>query len=270
MRQLSSSVNSLAVAVAAVTAIGLSIAGCGSGHHTETKTNATTDAATSATTSATTSAPASKPPLAEGALAGLLLKPAQIDSALGVTGTTIDKPIDHPNTDSPADVFPASYKFPDECLFIMGAAEESVYKGSGNTAMHGESVVAPQQPGSDDPTPKVIQVVVLFPSADQASAFFTASSQHWSACANRQDTAGGEGDSARLTWKVGAVSNANGVLSTIVDLSLGSGGQSMSQSCQRALTVRNNVVIDTAAYRKDPGNVAVDVANQIAGNVDKQ
>ena len=44
----------------------------------------------------------------------------------------------------------------------------------------------------------------------------------------------------------------------------------MSQSCQRALTVRNNVVIDTAAYRKDPGNVAVDVANQIAGNVDKQ
>ncbi len=241
-------------AIAAVTAIGLSIAGCGGGQHAASTTSATT----------------SKPPLAEGALAGLLLKPAQIDSALGVTGTTVDKPIDHPNTDSPADVFPATYKFPDECLFIMGAAEEAVYKGSGNTAVRGESVVAPRQSGSDDPTPKVIQAVVLFPSADQANAFFTASSRHWSACANRQDTVGGEGDSAKLTWKVGAVSNATGVLSTIVDLSLGSGAQSMTQSCQRALTVRNNVVIDTAAYRKDPGNVAVDVAEQIAGNVDTQ
>ncbi len=241
-------------AIAAVTAIGLSIAGCGGGQHAASTTSATT----------------SKPPLAEGALAGLLLKPAQIDSALGVTGTTVDKPIEHPNTDSPADVFPATYKFPDECLFIMGAAEEAVYKGSGNTAVRGESVVAPRQSGSDDPTPKVIQAVVLFPSADQANAFFTASSRHWSACANRQDTAGGEGDSAKLTWKVGAVSNATGVLRTIVDLSLGSGAQSMTQSCQRALTVRNNVVIDTAAYRKDPGNVAVDVAEQIAGNVDTQ
>jgi hypothetical protein len=44
----------------------------------------------------------------------------------------------------------------------------------------------------------------------------------------------------------------------------------MTQSCQRALTVRNNVVIDTAAYRKDPGNVAVDVAEQIPSNVDTQ
>ena len=256
--------------IAALTAIGLSTAGCGSGHHAETTTNTTTNTRTTTNQGATSSAPTSKPPLAQGALAGLLLTPAQIDSALGVTGTTVDKPIDHPNTDSPADVFPASYKFPDECLFIMGAAEEAVYKGSGNTAVHGESVVAPQQSGSDDQKPKVIQVAVLFPTADQASAFFTASSQHWSACANRQDTVGGEGDSARLTWKVGAVSNTNGVLSTIVDLSLGSAEQAMTQSCQRALTVRNNVVIDTAAYRKDPGNVGVDVANQIAGNVDKQ
>ncbi len=44
----------------------------------------------------------------------------------------------------------------------------------------------------------------------------------------------------------------------------------MSQSCQRALTVRNNVVIDTEACRKDPGDAGINVANQIAGKVDKQ
>lgn len=44
----------------------------------------------------------------------------------------------------------------------------------------------------------------------------------------------------------------------------------MSESCQRALTVRNNVVIDVEACRNDPGNVAVEAANQIAGKVDKQ
>ena len=67
-----------------------------------------------------------------------------------------------------------------------------------------------------------------------------------------------------------SVSNANGVLSTTVSVSLSKGGQSMSQSCQRALTVRNNVVIDTEACRKDPGDAGINVANQIAAKVDKQ
>jgi hypothetical protein len=40
--------------------------------------------------------------------------------------------------------------------------------------------------------------------------------------------------------------------------------------CQRALTARNNVVIDVDACRKDIGDSGVSIANQIAQKVDKQ
>ncbi|MGP0079102.1 sensor domain-containing protein [Mycobacterium sp.] len=239
-------------------AIGLLVVGCGSSHEGGTASSSTTT---------TTS---SKPPLAQAALANLLLTPTQIDSALGVTGTKSDKTIDQLKNDNPADTFPKGYKFPDECLYITGAAEASVYSGSGNTGVHGEHDTAPSPPGPNDPQPEVTQVLVLFPSADQASAFFTTSTQRWPACANRQDTAPGDADAPEIQWKVGAVSNTNGVLSTTTTVTASKNGQSMSQSCQRALTARNNVVIDTEVCRQDPGNVAVNVANQIAGNVDKQ
>jgi hypothetical protein len=145
-----------------------------------------------------------------------------------------------------------------------------IYAGSGNTAVHGERDLAAIPSGSNDPNPDVTQVVVLFPSAEQASAFFNTSSQRWPACANHQETVPGEPDAPDIQWKVGPVSNANGILSTTVSVSLGKGSDTMSQTCQRALTVRNNVVIDAEACRKDPGDAGISVAKQIVGKVDKQ
>jgi hypothetical protein len=58
-------------------------------------------------------------------------------------------------------------------------------------------------------------------------------------------------------------------LSVTATVSATKDNQTFSQSCQRALTVRNNVVIDTEACNKDAGNAAVTIANQIAGKVDK-
>jgi PknH-like extracellular domain len=246
------------VAAVAVAAAGMLGAACGSGNQSGT-----------ASSSTTTTTP-SKPPLAQAALANLLLTPAEIDSALGVTGSRSVRPIDQLNNDNPADIFPKSYKFPEECLYIMGAAQTSDYVGSGNTAVHGERDSAPLPEGADGPDPDVSQVVVLFPSAKEANAFFTATSQRWPACANRQDTSPAEGDSPELVWKAGPVSNANGVLSSTASLSVSKNGTAVSQNCQRALTVRNNVVIDVEACRKDPSGVALNVANQIAGKVDKQ
>ncbi|WAJ43231.1 sensor domain-containing protein [Mycobacterium sp. Aquia_216] len=243
----------------AVATTGLLLAACGSSN----------GGGTASTSSTTTTATASKPPLAQAALANVLLTPAEIDSALGVTGSKSDKVIDQLNTDNPADLFPKGYKFPDECIYITGTAEGSVYAGSGNIAVHGERDSA-SIPGSDDPDPDVSQVVVLFPSAKEANAFFTSSAQRWPACANRQDTVPGDADTPDIAWKVGPVSNTNGVLSTSTSVTASRNGKGLSQSCQRALTVRNNAVIDVEACRKDPANVAVDVANQIAGKVDKQ
>lgn len=243
--------------VVAVTTAGLLVAACGGDHKGGT--------ASSTTTTST------KPPLAPAALPNLLLTPAEVDSVLGVTGSKTDKTFDALQEDKSTEVFPKGYKFPAECLYITGEALAPVYGGSGNTGVHGERDLAPIPPDSSDPNPDVSQFVVLFPSAQQAKAFFDSSSQRWPACANREDTVpGGDADAPSIHWKVGPVSNAGGILSTSVRVTLSKDADSMSQSCQRALTVRNNVVIDTEACRKDPGDAAVTAAEQIAAKVDKQ
>jgi hypothetical protein len=253
MRQLS--------AALAVAAAGMLVVSCGGSN----QSSPSSSSAASTTTTAT------KPPLAQAALANLLVTPADIDAALGVTGTKTDKTIDALQPDQIASQVPKSYKFPDECLYATDVALVPVYADSGNTAVHGEHDVAPGPPaGSNDPQPDADQFVVLFPSADQANAFFTASTQKWPACANRTDTTPADGDTPPITWKVGAVTNTNGVLSVTANVTATKDNQTMSQSCQRALTVRNNVVIDTEACNKDAGNAAVTIANQIAGKVDKQ
>jgi hypothetical protein len=249
MRQLTT-----AVAVAA----GLLAVSCGGSNHS---------GPSSSSTRTTTS---SKPPLAPAALANLLAAPADIDIALGLPGTKTDKTLDALQPDQTATNFPKGYKFPDECLYAVDAALAPVYANSGNTAVHGELDVVPAPPGSSDPPPDTDQFVVLFPSAEQANAFFTASTQKWPACADHEDTTPADGDNPPVTWKVGPVSNTNGVLSVNIKVSATKNGQTASQNCQRALTVRNNVVIDTQACTTIAGNAAVAIANQIAGKVDKQ
>jgi hypothetical protein len=254
MRQLTAAV--------AVAAIGILVAGCGGGDKGGS-------AASSSAPTKTAPSP-SKPPLAQPALAGLLLNPAEIDAALGATGSKPTETADTLTEDKTASTFAPGYKLPPECLYASAAGLVPIYANSGNTAVHRERDVVSLPPESSDPDPQVNQVVVLFPSPKEAKAFFDNSTKSWPACANRQDTAPGDANNPEIHWAVGPVSNANGMLSTTVAVTVTSNGNSTSASCQRAMTVRNNVVIDIEACRKDPGNVAVDVANQIAGKVDKQ
>ncbi len=246
-------------AVVAVAAAGILVTACGGSNGGGTPSSSSTTTTTS-----------SKPPVAQAALPSLLLTLPEIDTALGITGSKSDKTFETLQEDKTTDVFPKGYKFPAECLYITGEGLTPVYAGSGNTTVHGERDTAAAPAGSSDPDPEITQFVVLFPTAQQASAFFTTSSQRWPAIANRQETVPPDSNGPEINWKVGPGTNANGVLSTTVSVSLSKGGDSMSQSCQRALTVRNNVVIDTEACRKDPGDAGISVANQIAGKVDKQ
>lgn len=243
-----------AVVVAAAATL---VAGCGGANKGD-----------SASSSAATTTASSKTPLAQGALPDLMLSPSDIDTVLGATGTSSDPPI----TTLLEDPFKRQdYTFPAECRYTVHAALASVYADSGNTAVYGYHDQAPAPPGADQlESPEVYQVVVLFPSPEQASAFFTTSAQRWPACANRQDTVPAADGKPELQWKVGQVSNANGALSVPVTLTVAGNGPSVTVPCQRALTVRNNVVIDIDACRKDVGDLGVSIANQIAGKVDKQ
>ncbi len=199
-------------AVVTVVAAGIAVAACGGGHGGGTTSSSTT-----------TTTISSKPPIAQAALPNLLLTPAEVDSVLGVTGSKTDKSFDTLQEDHSTDLFPKEYKFPAECLYITGEALTPVYAGSGNTAVHGERDIAPIPSGSNDPNPDITQFVVLFPSAQQASAFFDTSSQRWPTCANRQESVPGGDGGPDIQWKVGPVSNANGVVSTTRERDTGQG-----------------------------------------------
>ncbi|MBW0013820.1 sensor domain-containing protein, partial [Mycobacterium sp.] len=250
----------VAVAVAAVAAL---VASCG-GH------NASGPGPTTTTTT-TTKPP---PPVAQAALGGILLTPAEIDGLLGLTGTKSKEKVDKLVDDNAKQQWPAGWKFPDECLYALNPAEAPVYADSGFTAVSGDDDVASLPPGSSEPDPELTQAVVLFPSANEANAFFAASAQKWPACNNRQFTTPGGPDNPELAWKVGTTANTNGILTTTISVTMNvtpppaNGAGSSTVSCQRALTVRNNVAIDVSGCRQDPGDLGVKAANQIAGKAD--
>lgn len=214
-----------------------------------------------------------KQALAPGALQDLMLGPAEVDTILGITGSRIDKLSDSMQEDQTAGAGPSGFRFPEECLYATGPALAPVYANSGSTSAYGERISAPPAPGgskSSDSRPDVNQYVVMFSSAQQASSLFDTSAQRWPACANREGTVPDGPKSPGFQWKVGPVSNANGILSAPVSVSLTRNGENIVKTCQRALTVRNNVAIDVVGCRPNPGDVGVDVANRIAGKVDKQ
>ncbi|EFG79117.1 hypothetical protein HMPREF0591_1014 [Mycobacterium parascrofulaceum ATCC BAA-614] len=248
MRRLSAAVSAAA--------IGILVAGCG-GSNGGTPGSSTT-----------TSTP---PPVAQAALPGLLLTSADLDSALGATGSRSKEKNDKLKDDAAKQPWPAGWQFPDDCVYAIGPGQAPVYAGSGYSAVSGDDEVASLPPNSDEPDPEVEQVLVLFPTAKEANAFYTTSVQRWPACANRQFTTPAGQDTPETGWQVGPVSNANGMLSTTLTMTIRDNGNVvLTMTCQRALTVRNNVAIDVSAVRKDPADLAVKLAGQIAGRVDKR
>lgn len=243
------------VSVAAAAAIGVLLAGCGGSHGGGSGSSTTTS---------------TRPPVAQAALPGLLLSSADLDSALGATGSKSKEKYDKLKDDAAKQPWPAGWKFPDDCVYAIGPGQAPVYAGSGYTAASADDEVASLPPNSSEPDPEVEQVLVLFPTAKEASAFFATSVQRWPACANRQFTTPAGQDTPETGWQVGPVSNANGTLSTSLTMTIRDNGNVLlTMTCQRALTVRNNIAIDVSAVRTDPPDLAVKLAGQIADRVDK-
>jgi serine/threonine-protein kinase len=186
---------------------------------------------------------------AEAALEGLLLSPDQINTAMGATAMTI--------ISSRSGTYDESAVVSDKaCLTMTDSAEATAYAGSGSGALRGQFLT---ETGASY-THLVDQAVVLFPSAHDADAFFTASAQSWPACANRQFT---YNDSGKLAvWTVGPVSNINGTLSATKTRVNANGW-----TCQRALTVAANVAIDVTACTHNQPGPAVNIAKEIAAKV---
>lgn len=224
MRQ---AIATLAVAVSCV----LAVAGCD-------------DAKVSADT--TTTQKMIPRPLVERELVGLLLSPDQVNAAMNATAMAVT----HDQTsmsDNSATMAPA------ECLALDGAAEASVYADSGSWADRDQSLS-----DGDDFTHYLKQAVVLFPTIEDAGAFFNAAAQQWPVCHQFTHVQSG------TDWSVGPVSNARGALSTIATEQ---DAAAPGWACGRALAVQNNVVIDINTCGTNPGDSASKIADQIAANV---
>jgi hypothetical protein len=203
------------------------------------------------------SGPLPQNPVAVSALDGLLLDAGQINSALNATSMKV--------WFSATAMWDWSSSISDhDCLPLDGPAQDKVYAGTGWTSIRGQRL----DDSVDDAKTRnhyAIQAVVAYPSARDANAFYDSSAQSWSTCANRRFSDLPEGKPP-VVWTVAGINKVSGTLSTSEVQEGGDGW-----SCQRALTVRNNVAIDVLACASPlAGGSAVNIAERIAARVARQ
>lgn len=203
------------------------------------------------------SGPLVLPPIAVSALDGLLLDPGQISSALGATAMRVWHEANG-MWDWSAGVNDTN------CLAIDGPAQDRVYANTGWTAVRGKRF-DDSADGSKNRSHYAIEAVVAYPSAHDANVFYDSSKQNWAGCSKRRytDVMPGKPDTV---WTVAAVTNDNGTLSASQVQEGGDGW-----TCQRALTVRNNIAIDLVGCSYSlSGSPVTDMATQIAAKADKK
>jgi hypothetical protein len=194
------------------------------------------------------------------ALDGLLLSPNQITTAVGAIAMTTTGGTYTAIADESANVDEKA------CIFMHAIAQTTVNGGSGLSALRIQILDESSAGATFNHT--VYQSVASFSSAHDAGAFFNASAQSWPVCANQHYSVTAAGKPNKV-WTVGPVSNTNGTLSATKT----AGGDASWPwvSCQRALTVANNVAIDvetcTNNHSDSQPDAAVNIAHQIAAKV---
>jgi hypothetical protein len=185
-------------------------------------------------------------PVVERELDSLLLTPAQINPLMGATAMALVRKHDKMSDDSTA-------MKPPECLAIDGAVQAPVYANSGFTGMRDQELN-----DGDNFTHYAEQAVVLFPTVKQAHVFLVGSALRWPACHQYTHT------QSRTVWDVAPISYDNDTLSTVSTQEQAKAG---GWACGHALSARNNVVVDVNTCSPNPGNSAVDIANQIVAKI---
>jgi serine/threonine kinase PknH len=221
----------------------------------------------SATNKPAKSSASTSAPIAPAAMDGLLLGATEINTAMGATGMTMKSGGDGLGTQTRG-------IHDKNCEAVRDPVMPDNYTDTGWLSARGKQFQNGDANNVESNPHLVWENVVLFPTAKEADAFYTASAQSWESCSNRRITyttppasgapgpSGTPAEPSTYVWSVGPISNDNGTLSTNLTEEGGRGW-----SCQRALTVRNNVAIDVIAYGLNPGDGAVNIAHQIAAKV---
>ena len=190
------------------------------------------------------------PRLDESALDKVLLPVDEINDIMGTTALEV--------TSDMTDMTDSSDKVSDQdCLGAMFGAEESVYKGSGWTAVR--DVVA-REPDEDNDH-WIEQTGVIYPQASDANRFFEKSKSMWEKCAGSSLAVDTE-DTSSL-WEFGDVSSGDGLITQMATQEDADGW-----GCQHALAAASNLTVETwvCAYSvsEEAATMAIDIINNAA------
>ncbi|QIV79826.1 sensor domain-containing protein (plasmid) [Mycolicibacterium frederiksbergense] len=195
--------------------------------------------------------PAPAPPaptVAADALPGLLLSPDQISQRLNTPGMVPTAVLSNP---IPGGVTPAN------CVTTFVPVAADALNGSGFTGVALQGVAL-------EPAVKAVQGVVAFPDPGAAKAFFDQRSADWSACKSSHITYDDKQDAKIDEIDLGVPAMSGDVM-TLEFTSTNS--KTANQRCERALTVRGNVVVDTRACAPNVNSAAYDFASDIAAKI---
>jgi PknH-like extracellular domain len=181
------------------------------------------------------------------ALPGLLLDAGTVNRIEGATDIRL---IPDPNPDSP---FTELTIDKPECDGIQHPAQVEALRGSGYLGVRNQTLDADQH--------FIAQAVIDYPSAAAATKFAAQQADNWTKCNGTPITLTSPAEGT-MSFSVGTVTNSNGMLS-VVFMQEGARGW----GCQRALTTRNNVVIDTRSCGFNRTDQATTAASRMADRV---
>ncbi|MCV7256078.1 sensor domain-containing protein [Mycobacterium hackensackense] len=194
-----------------------------------------------------------KPPksVPDSALPGLLLSAKDVDTVVGVTGMTPQNPVDvmgdHRNLLSNLN-----------CLGVWQVNEAPIYDPSHYKTLRQQML---RTPNTDQWDSLVVQSAVTYRTADAARAFFDDSADRWSKCTNHTINIRVNGQ-ALPKWVSGNLAKTD----TLLSMPYTRGADSQTRSCQRALALAANVILDIQACKpaqQEPISAAVDIADKI-------
>jgi len=192
------------------------------------------------------------PPILNARLGTLLLTAGDVNTVGQTTTMALRRPISEMSHSE--DVVSDR-----NCLDAYSPIEAAVYRDSSWVALKGQFLDNARTRA--DKKHALLQAVVRFRDADLARQFFNQAKPRWSACANRPLTITQPGDDP-VAWTFGDLAATDTTLSLVQTLDGGHGF-----ACQRAVGVRNNIIIDTLWCGFDTANQAGEVVTKIAAAV---
>lgn len=135
---------------------------------------------------------------------------------------------------------------PASCVGVVFGAEHEVYADTGFNAMRDQTFTKEfyLSPTTGTAPVALEQVVIVFPSANEAQAVVASAQNRWRTCA------GGEVEQSippedAYTWKLGSVERQGDLLTVPMAAKQMLGSNPGLEACQQVLGVRDNVVIGT-------------------------